>query len=739
MSLPREVLKWVQSLDLSHSITKPKRDVANAVIIAEILSRYVSDVPLHGLDSSSSIARKTDNWRQLEKSFTRAKVQLPKDVIDGAIQCRDGCAVEVLKAMYSQLTGRQIQSLPPLQAEEADISNIPKIPKMKIAKDMGLMTAPPEPLMEVAAQPAQSALKKTPAPDAQPKSVKSPIKPKAVVNTKMQTIKPPMEGRPETPTSVAFSQVTLRAVELSSLHGSRAASIMGDTPARRGGGGGGAKNEGDVFLFLAQCVQDSFRRTGLYNDVSHGERCFQILVDPESTYARNVVDTAWGTIFSYSRRLVDIIQSNDAEMMKLVAALNFVWETEFNKIHPIHGEWNIHCEKGRLLLGMVGEDLSTRDAQHAFDMLMEHILPPCIEPLRICSGPVRHNICRLIASFLSNASLDSKLAFLKALPEKMCVQPLQENSTKHRIRNLSAFYAALAVFSGTDQLGVTADTNLANTYSYYATLALHGTSSLSQASGLVMLEKVLAAGYVEVAQQVGALHELALFTAGGGVHWEVSAHLVLTIRTILEISPCDEAYDIAQVLLSVPGNDYLRAFTMCNLAPFVIEDKPEMSAQFFESFFAYPQTRRLALMQGTDSFGLPPTLMCSESFDFPPMLSWEVPAAVSSVVELMSMRRVPMKEALQVLEVIIRNCPNVAELHGFWMNFVIKTQDDFCKALAIRGHPPGLVDAETKELCYQIAKKLFVELSGINVQTEDSTMVQKKVMDWYRAVLQHSL
>lgn len=113
-NLPREVLKWIQSLDLAYSVKNVRRDFANGFLVAEIVSRYYSrDISMHSFDNGDAAMKKRDHWAQLLKVFRKLGLShLINEVEANHIAClEEGAAVKFLSKMYEEFTQRKLQTV----------------------------------------------------------------------------------------------------------------------------------------------------------------------------------------------------------------------------------------------------------------------------------------------------------------------------------------------------------------------------------------------------------------------------------------------------------------------------------------------------------------------------------------------------------------------------------------------------------------------------------------------------
>ncbi|KAL6757064.1 hypothetical protein V8C86DRAFT_2630997 [Haematococcus lacustris] len=111
-ALTREVYKWVQSLDLSHSLKNVRRDIANGFIVAEIFSRYYPhDIQMHGFANATSSRYKRDNWQQVQRFCEKQGMLLPAELVEGTAAGLHGAGCALLEHLYQLFTGKKVQQV----------------------------------------------------------------------------------------------------------------------------------------------------------------------------------------------------------------------------------------------------------------------------------------------------------------------------------------------------------------------------------------------------------------------------------------------------------------------------------------------------------------------------------------------------------------------------------------------------------------------------------------------------
>ena len=110
--LSREVLRWLQSLDLAYSVRNVSRDFATGFLVAEILSRYDSSIHMHSYDNGVNIVKRKDNWRQLCKFFQRADIPYTDEEVGRIIHYEKAATVDFVNRLYTLLTQRRVKAPP---------------------------------------------------------------------------------------------------------------------------------------------------------------------------------------------------------------------------------------------------------------------------------------------------------------------------------------------------------------------------------------------------------------------------------------------------------------------------------------------------------------------------------------------------------------------------------------------------------------------------------------------------
>jgi len=143
-SLPREVIKWIQSLDLTYSVKNIKNDFNNGFLVAQILSRYYpvtnnqaanfKAMQMHTISNELSMKARRDNWTQINKFLIKInEVNTRIDDMETFIKNENGEILLFIISLYQELTKRHI----PILEGKVISTDVDNINKSFLLKDNG--------------------------------------------------------------------------------------------------------------------------------------------------------------------------------------------------------------------------------------------------------------------------------------------------------------------------------------------------------------------------------------------------------------------------------------------------------------------------------------------------------------------------------------------------------------------------------------------------------------------------
>ncbi|CUG90891.1 Hypothetical protein, putative [Bodo saltans] len=253
--LPRELVRWLQTLDLPTTVRLPKRDLCNGYLFAEMCARYWNGVELHSFENKLSKANKDANWKVLRRYFAKNQFNVDEMLIQGVINCEDSAAEQFLFQLYTALTKREIQIIP--AAHEPEVDSVPVFVKSQYSMQQQHTTQRRQDETITAEQEEQRQAEERARLEAQRRAEaqqrqQHPSKPKTL--SKAQAIQAPGEDGDHdgaTHHAVQFSAVTVKPLPPQMLarfgnRGGAGDSSAGGAAGGKGKSGGGGAGSDDA-------------------------------------------------------------------------------------------------------------------------------------------------------------------------------------------------------------------------------------------------------------------------------------------------------------------------------------------------------------------------------------------------------------------------------------------------------------------------------------------------------------
>lgn len=534
-SLPREILRWVQSLDLSYSVKNAKRDFSNGFLVAEIFSRYYpGDISMHSFENGTKMSCRMDNWEQLFRFFKKREVPISRIDFEPCMNHDAGASAVLLVKIYQILTKRNVavfmaQELPPEDPESMAASTAIKKAQMQDEAEKNQQEnqssatfeeteAPQEPQGQDAYRIFQAT-----------RGHRSTGRTAVAKSVEERAEALPLDIRDAEVKNLEKNVAQLRVQQQQQAQQRVTTSMSGRKSSAGTEGGpstpslgyvGAAKPAADVMRPIVTAVLQEndqvMKSLDPRKDVvlSFMELCKSLV--PEEMSVR-----VFDSLANQANLLVDSVMKAPSEFWR-VWILYCPALVEFSESSPVF-ESVVYLFKR---LGVLMQEMDPVLTQQ----LMVDVGLPSLAPLLIDSAGKREPLCELVYTYAQHAKM-SHLVVLRSL--------------KEAIDRLPVYNACLSYFVSLEAEMGLLDEHLLQHYMYYALLALQSPQPKIRVAGLSILVTITSSS-AEHPQIV--LKDIPSFL--NLVHdswWEVQAQLLLLTSQLLNYIAIANGGDVASI------------------------------------------------------------------------------------------------------------------------------------------------------------------------------------------------
>ena len=78
---PRELVKWIERLDLNYQVTNYQRDLSNGIVASDILKKYMPDINMNYFYNEQNLEKKFHNWNEIQRLLKKKEFNLSSESI----------------------------------------------------------------------------------------------------------------------------------------------------------------------------------------------------------------------------------------------------------------------------------------------------------------------------------------------------------------------------------------------------------------------------------------------------------------------------------------------------------------------------------------------------------------------------------------------------------------------------------------------------------------------------------